>query len=533
MNRATCCGSVDARSGNDLAGSYRWSVFGVASVVFSLCREIGTFPTIRAADRNDAMLDAVGNPLTGLSDRERVVAAKFAEGMTYREIGETLFIAPTTVRTHLSVVYRKLGVRSKVALASLLSSESRQESGQARFEGLSPGGFGPPVIAVLPFENLSSDERWGRLADGLSADIIVDLARYSALAVIARQTMLMFKGRRDDLRSIGRELNADYLLEGSLQATGEQFRISVQLVDVRSGAGLWAARYDQSADNLFATQDMVTENVVNVLVSCCGKLAHLGRDVIRRKPPASLGAYDYYLLGVEQHNVFTRTSNVEAIRLLSRAVELDPGLARAWLTLGFSYAVEAWYASNPSVSLERWYSCMEQALLLDPGDSMARQGMADIRAARGDLGAAAEELDRALAAAPNDADTLAMIAGSRALVTGDPQQGCVLIQRALRLNPLASLWYFSMLGRTNFVVGRYRESVVAFQQSPPDSPATLLFQSMGHAMLDEVPQAAKIAARLASEFPGFTVEGFIRTYPVTNPPALVAIREGARRAGLR
>ncbi|MER9631163.1 LuxR C-terminal-related transcriptional regulator [Mesorhizobium sp. M0296] len=178
-----------------MAGSYRWSVFGVASVVFSLCREIGTFPTIRAADRNDAMLDAVGNPLTGLSDRERVVAAKFAEGMTYREIGETLFIAPTTVRTHLSVVYRKLGVSSKVALASLLSSESRQESGQARFEGLSPGGSGPPVIAVLPFENLSSDERWGRLADGLSADIIVDLARYSALAVIARQTDADVQGK--------------------------------------------------------------------------------------------------------------------------------------------------------------------------------------------------------------------------------------------------------------------------------------------------------------------------------------------------
>ena len=181
------------------------------------------------------MLRAVGNPLTSLSDRERVVAAKFAEGMTYREIGETLFIAPTTVRTHLSAIYRKLGVRSKVALATLLADHREQDADQALPEGLPTDDSGPPVVAVIPFDNLSGDEYWTRLADGLSADIIVDLARYPDLAVIARQTMLAYKGRRDDVRSIGRELNADYVLEGTLQADGQRVRICVQLVDAALG----------------------------------------------------------------------------------------------------------------------------------------------------------------------------------------------------------------------------------------------------------------------------------------------------------
>ncbi|CAN7482188.1 LuxR C-terminal-related transcriptional regulator [Mesorhizobium sp. LjNodule214] len=479
------------------------------------------------------MLPVVGNPLTGLSDRERMVAAKFAEGMTYREIGETLFIAPATVRTHLSAIYRKLDVRSKVALATLLADHRQQDLGQARSEGLSTDESGPPVVAVLPFDNLSGEERWTRIADGLSADIMVDLARFRDLAVIARQTMLSYKGRRDDVPSIGRELNADYVIEGTLQAEGQRVRICVQLVDAHTGVDLWTVRYDRSAENLFAMLDSVTENVINVLATCHGKLANLRRDAVRRKPPASLQAYDCYLLGLEQKHLFTRASNKEAIRLLARAVELDPGLARAWTALALGHAVDACngFTNDVSASIESWSTCVKQALALDPADIHARIMLADLRALQGDIDAAVEEHDRVLAAAPNDADSLALLAGSLALVAGNPKQGYELAKRAIRLNPHTP-WYFGMLGRCSFVLGLHRESLVALRQSAPDSPATLLFVAMAHAMLDETPQVAKITARLADEFPDFTPEVFISTYPVTNPVAITAIREGARCAGL-
>ncbi|RUW27771.1 adenylate cyclase [Mesorhizobium sp. M4B.F.Ca.ET.215.01.1.1] len=479
------------------------------------------------------MLRVVDNPLTVLSNRERMIATKFAEGMTYREIGEMFFIAPATVRTHLSAIYRKLDVRSKVALAALLADRRLQELDQLPFERRSTDLCGPPVVAVLPFDNLGGEERWTRIAEGLSADIIVDLARYPDLGVIARQTMLSYKERRDDVRSIGRELSADYVMEGTVQAEGQRVRIWVQLVDSRTGVDVWTARYDRSAENLFAMLDSVTENVINVVATCHGQLANLRRDAVRRRPPTSLQAYDCYLLGLEQKHLFTRDSNKEGIRLLTRAVELDPGLARAWTALALAHAVDACngFSDDVSVSIESWSACVKKALALDPADIYARIMLADLRALQGDIDAAVEEHERVLASSPNNADTLALLAGSLALVGSDAKHGYELAKRAIRLNPNVP-WYFGMLGRCCFVLGLYRESLVGLRRSPSDSPATLLFFAMAHAMLGETLRATKIAARLKDEFPSFTPELFINTYPVTNPVAIAAIREGSRRAGL-
>ena len=480
------------------------------------------------------MLRAAGDPIAGLSERERTVAAKFAEGMTYREIGQALFIAPATVRSHLSTIYRKLNISNKVGLANLLAVGREIEGSETVSDIRTADSGGPPVVAVLPFESASHDERWERLADGLSADITIDLARYPDLAVLSGQTMRLYRGRAGDARVIGRELNADYLLAGVLQATARNVRVSVSLVDTKTAADLWATRYEQPASDLLAIQDRITGNVVNVLASCCGKLAGLRRDVARRKAPASLQAYEAYLLGGEQHDRFTRESNLEAIRLLSRAVELDPGLARAWSLLGLAYSVNACnaFGEDVSASIECWAACTERALSLDPGDCNAHLCMGDLRAVRGDLSGAAEEHERILALAPNDADMLAMVAGSRALVTGSPHQCVALAERALRLNSQPPSWYYSQLGRALFAAGRYRESLSAFRQSPQNSPGTLLFLTVGHALLGDLAQAKAVRMRLAREFPSFTTESFVRNFPVTNPVVIEAIRRGQRLAGL-
>lgn len=392
----------------------------------------------------------------------------------------------------------------------------------------------PPVIAVLPFENLSADDGWTRLADGLSADMIGDLARCPDLAVISRQTMQSYRGRAGDTRSIRRELNADYLLEGTLQAIGQRVRVAVQLVSAPTGANLWSARFEGSTDDFFVMQDSVTQNVINALGGTFGKLANIGREVARRKPPSSLDAYDCYLLGVELHDRFATDARAEAIRMLSRAVELDPGFARAWMMLGLVHAVDACNAFTPdsAASVERWRECTEKALALDPADPMTRLYMGDLRAIDGDLSGAKEEHDRALTLAPHDADVLSMLASSRALVCGNPEEGCALAERALRLNPQAPSWYYAQLARARFVAGRYADSLSSLRQSPPDNPVTLMFRALCHALLEEPGQAQSIARRIAVEFPRFTVENFIRTYPVTNPLALAVIKEGARRAGI-
>jgi TolB-like protein/DNA-binding CsgD family transcriptional regulator len=479
------------------------------------------------------MLRAVGSSAADLSKRERLVARKFADGMTYRQIGESLFIAPTTVRSHLAAIYRKLGVHNKIALSDLLSIQRDAGDILTPVSAQPNEDLGRPVIAVIPIENLSGDEFWTRLADGLSADIIGDLARYPDLSLIARQTMACYKGRREDVRSIGRELNADYVLEGTVQVAGEVVRIAVQLVDARTELALWTSRYERSAEDLFAMQDSITENVVNVLASWRGKIASFGCIAARRKHPGNLRAYDCYLLGVEACHKLTPDSNRDAIRLQSRAVELDPDLARAWAALGMAYSVQVMnsHSSDQAEARDRWRTCIEKALELDPSASMAHISLGELRALEGDLTACEQENAQALALAPNDADTLAKLAGSRALVVGDSLQGYELARRAIQLNPHAT-WYNCMLGRCSFVVGRYRECVTSLEQIARDAPATLLFLAMAHAMLDEREQVAAAVDQLAGHFPEFTVDTFIGAYPVTNPPALIAIHEASRRAGL-
>ncbi|MDX8443414.1 LuxR C-terminal-related transcriptional regulator [Mesorhizobium australafricanum] len=470
-------------------------------------------------------MDRVVTTLEALSERERAVAEKFAAGMTYREIGEALFIAPSTVRTHLAAIYEKLGVRSKVALARHINGAAQP----------APEPDALPVLALFPIECISADERWHRFANGLSSDITVDLARYAGIPVIAFHTMKSLDSKRPDFAADGKALGAAYIVSGQLRADDRRLRLTIELADARTGVSLWSERFDRPVEDLFALQDSLTESVINVLAGCFGAIATVGRNAIRRKLPSNLRAYDYLLLGVEQHNTFSRAGNKEAIRLLSRALELEPTLARAWTELAYAYSIEACngFGADHLGAIERWRMAVENALRLDPADSGAQMCLADLMGCIGDFEAAQRAQQRAFDCGSNHADTLALLAGSKALVAGDPVEAIPLIERAMRLNPLAPHWYFGMQGRILFAAGRHREAVAALRRSTTDSPNVLMFLALAHAAAGEGAEAAGYIARLDAEFPDFSVEGFIAGYPVTNPDAARAIREAAKLVQIR
>jgi len=472
---------------------------------------------------------ATSSPADVLSDRERAVAEKFASGLTYREIGEALFIAPSTVRTHLAAIYDKLGVRNKVALASHFNGNS-----SARTAGLPPLPDGAPVLAVFPIESLNSEERWRRFAAGLSSDITIDLARYADLPVIAFHTMKSLGSKPADFHTDGKALGAAYIVSGQLRADDRRVRLTIELADAQNGVNLWSERYDRPVEDIFTLQDSLTESVINVIAGSYGALATAGRNAVRRKPPASLRAYDLYLLGVEQHNTFSRAGNAEGIRLVSRALELDPTLIRAWAELAYAYSIEACNGFNDDVegSIENWRRAIDNAIQLDPSDSFACMCLGDLRGCLGDLEGAERAHRRAFEYGSNHADTLVLLAGSKALVVGDPVEAIPLMERAMRLNPLAPSWYFGMQGRILFTAGSHSQAIAALRRASPDSPNVLMFLALAHAAVGEAGEAARIAARLRTDFPGFSVERFIACYPVTNPDAAQAIRHAARLAKL-
>lgn len=389
-------------------------------------------------------------------------------------------------------------------------------------------------IAVLPLTNLSGDPRWERLAGGITEDIITDLAREPDLLVIARDSTLAYKGKAVDVRDVGKQLGVRYVLEGSLQADAGHVRMTAQLIDTATGGHLWASRYDRPESDLFAVQDDIVQNVTGALGGSYGRIAGAARSQAKRKPPASLEAYELYLLGIEEKHKLTKESLAEAKRLMTRATEVDPGFARGWVGLGmvyFNLAISGGI-DDPVAATRLWGEYTRKAVALDPADPLARVMLAAIRAREGDLGGAAADFDRAVTMAPSDADVLAITSFRMVPTVGRVDDGLRYIGRAMILNPAAPPLYYRALGEVQFYAGAYGKAVEALRQAPLDNPEVLFFLAMAQAQTGAIEESRKAAERIRSEFPSFTVDSFIRDWPVADADALAKLREGATKAGL-
>jgi TolB-like protein len=194
-----------------------------------------------------------------------------------------------------------------------------------------PGGS-TPAVAVLPLDNIGYDEATNRLADGLTEDIITDLARFQGILVIARNSTMVYKGKAVDVRQVGKDLDVGYVLEGSIQRHADEIRITAQLINANTGTHIWADSWDRPVADTFAVQTEIAERVAGSLASTTGGES-IAADQIRKlkgRPPASLTAYDDYLLAVEGDIIFTKESMFAGLDYATKAIALDPGFARAY-----------------------------------------------------------------------------------------------------------------------------------------------------------------------------------------------------------
>jgi TolB-like protein/Flp pilus assembly protein TadD len=378
------------------------------------------------------------------------------------------------------------------------------------------------------------EARWDRLADGITEDLITDLARDPDLLVIARNSTLPYKGKAVDVRKVAKDLGVRYVLEGSLQAAVGRVRVTAQLIDATTSGHLWAERYDRPEADLFAIQDDVARNIAGALGGWYGQLNEARRAEARRRPPASLEAYDLYLLGMEQKHQFTKASMDEAIRSFSRAVELDPGFARGWVMLGLAYNLSALsgFVDDPLAAIRRYAEYTKTAADLDPFDPFTQAMLGGVHALEGDLKGAEAAFDRALELAPNDVNTLTAVAWNLPLIVGRAEEAVRLARRAMALDPASPAVYAPALAVAQYVAGEYEETVATLRRAPLEGGETLMYWAMAQAQLGHVEEARKATERIRAEFPSFTVEGYIRDFPVTAPGALAVIREGAAKAGL-
>ena len=142
---------------------------------------------------------------------------------------------------------------------------------------------GQALVAVLPFDNLSGDDATKRLADGITEDIITDLARFPEFDVVARNSTEIYRDKAVDVRQVGKDLGVGFVLEGSIQLQGEQVRLTAQLIDAKTGNHVWSERWDRPADDIFAVQTEIAEQVTNRLGGGAGLIQTAGREAARRK----------------------------------------------------------------------------------------------------------------------------------------------------------------------------------------------------------------------------------------------------------
>ena len=202
-------------------------------------------------------------------------------------------------------------------------ADDAAESGQA----IATEVFERPAVAVLPFDNMSGDEEQEYFADGITEDIITELAKWGWFPVIARNSTFAYKGRSPDIRQVAEELGARYVVEGSVRKSGNRVRITAQLIDASTGHHVWAERYDRVLEDVFEVQDEITMKLAGAIMP---ELSVAEQKQALRKPLENLEAWDFFLRGQWHHSQFTREDFAEARQLLFKAVELDRGCP--WFT---------------------------------------------------------------------------------------------------------------------------------------------------------------------------------------------------------
>ena len=392
-----------------------------------------------------------------------------------------------------------------------------------------------PSIAVLPFNDLSSDPKWQRLADAVTEDVITNLSQSRDLFVIARNSTDVYKGKAVDVRDVGRDLGVKYVLEGSVDASGDKIHITAQLIEAASRNHVWSQRYDGAITDVAAMQDDVTRKIAGTITGYEGVVAEADRAVARRKPPANLQAYDYYLLGVESKHKETKEDNIKAQKLFHKALELDPGFARAYIGLAMTYNYEIMlsYTESFSRSMADQLAAGQKALALDPYDGEAHMIVAINYNISGDFERAHAEFERGLDLAPNDADLLLQCAWMFPS-QGDPQRALMMAEEAIRLNPIYPAWYNRGLTEAYYYAGEFDKALAAARRVQNPQEWNDIFLAAINGQLGRQADAAAAAATVRKLDPEFSAEAWVYDPAVftARDTELKLILDGVRKAGL-
>jgi adenylate cyclase len=395
-----------------------------------------------------------------------------------------------------------------------------------------------PSIAVLPFQNLSSDPEQEFFADGMVEEIITALSRFKALFVIARNSSFTYKGRAVQVKQVGRELGVRYVLEGSVRKAANRVRIAGQLIDAATGAYFWADRFDGGLGDIFDLQDQVTERVVGALAPAV-ETAEIERA--KYKPTESLDAHTIYLRGLAKFYQYgNEQATAEALRLFNSAIELDPDFALAYSHASHCYAhakTNSW-SSGTANEIAEASRLAQRALELGKDDASVLCGSGwTLAFVVRDLGVGTGLVDRALMLNSNLAEAW-RCSGWMKIWLGDPKLAIEHFARAMRLSPLGR-WLVDIqsgIAHAHFFLGRYDEAAswaALALQNNPDFQAGIRIGAATNAIAGRTEDAHETVVRLRRLNPTLRVSNLEHVLgPYRRAEDLALYEEGLRKAGL-
>jgi len=332
-----------------------------------------------------------------------------------------------------------------------------------------PSPSAPPSkksVAVLPFVNMSSDKENEYFSDGITEDLITALSKVSGLHVAARTSSFAFKGKNDDIRTIGAQLHVGAILEGSVAKAGNQVRITAQLINVEDGYHLWSDSYDRDLQDIFAVRSQVAQTVAKALQITLGADE---RRSIEQKPTENVEAYQLYLKGRYYVNRYSEDGLKKGLAYLQQAIALDPGYALAYQGLAYYYSVvNDWFAA-PKDAMPKMRAAAEKALQIDPTLSEPHSFLAFVDwYYEWNWPAAEEEYKRALALDPNSvvAHQFYGISLSSLPRAGE---GIAEARKAVEIDPL-SPEANTLLGLGFYYAHRYTDAIAQFRATLETEP---------------------------------------------------------------
>jgi len=418
------------------------------------------------------------------------------------------------------------------------SDVARQSAALDRADIASPPSLGRlddrRAIAVLPFLNFSDDPEQERLADGITEDIISMLAGWRAFPVIARDSTFTFKGKAVDIKKVGGQLGARYIVEGSVRKSGHRVRITAQLIRADTGHHMMAERFDRDLTDLFELQDEITRIIAGALEP---ELLKFERNRIANHPQHNENAYGLYQRGVYHHNRQNKADYVEAQAYFRRSLTIDPQYpqATAALSISLSSAAMNGWSDDADALFGEAYDLAQQAVNLDPRYPNAHfaLGLACMWTHRRERGIAAFE--EAIKLNPSFAAAHVLL-GQMYLYAGRREEAIERAEKGIRLSPTDPrlfIW-LPVLAGAHYQMRHYEEAVEAGRRSwslNRNWPTGLRYVVAGLAQLGRIEEAQSALGdlKLMDANLEFTASMFRRTWP--DPADVDHILDGLRKAG--